>query len=149
MSPFRKKIDSMRADTALPAPDKSLDSEKEAETMGAEEGLEQVVSETDALLEKAESAGALTVLEPFVKQVGCSDTKELLKRAQTVDELKGKPPAEVASMLGADSGLVEKLKGGYKDKSEPPMEKQEEPMGGSPKERFGAKIKAMRSSAEE
>tara|TARA_R110000868_G_scaffold73532_2_gene213223 strand:+ start:302 stop:757 length:456 start_codon:yes stop_codon:yes gene_type:complete len=151
MSPFRKKIDSMRG-TSLPAPDKSMEDETETETEG--DSLESVEAETDMLLDKADSAGVLTVLEPFVEQSGCTDTKHLLKKAQTVPELKGKTPAEVASMLGADKTLIEKLKDkvGGRSKSEPmePMGmKETEPTYGSPKERFGAKIMSMRGSAEE
>lgn len=144
MSPLRKKINEMQMSADKPPAEPLPEEATGEEPVTGTESLEDIQAETEGLLDKAASAGALAPLEPYVEQCGCSDAKDLLKRAQSIPELKGKPPGEVASMLGSDPALLEKL-GGKGTASEDKAEKETENMGGTPKERFLGSINKLRA----
>lgn len=128
MKPSQKyadKINNLRNPPPAPAPPEMSDME-EAASEGESASVEGVENKINEMLGAAEKAGTLAVLEPHVAASGCSDTKDLMRKAQALEETRGKPPEELANMLASDPGLAKKIGGGgatassgkmsYKDK---------------------------------
>jgi hypothetical protein len=85
-------------------------------------------SRADDMLAKAESSGALKPIQDWLDSEGRDDidAKDVLKFAQKDDRTRGKPPEQVAKMLGEDPALLEDLMearpGGMYDRMKgPPM----------------------------
>ncbi len=127
MKPSQKyadKINSLRnPPPATPPPEMS--DMAEAASEGESSSVEMVENKINEMLAAAEQAGTLAVLEPHVAAAGCSDAKDLMRKAQALEETRGKPPEELANMLASDPGLAKKIGGGtptssgkmsYKDK---------------------------------
>jgi hypothetical protein len=68
-------------------------------------------SKADDMLAKAESSGALKPIQDWLDSEGQDDidAKDVLKFAQKDDRTRGKPPEQVAKMLGEDPALLEDL----------------------------------------
>jgi hypothetical protein len=116
--------DMQKPDTAKPPmPPGKGDAKPPADASAKDPG-----AKADDMLAKAESSGALKPIQDWLDSEGRDDidAKDVLKFAQKDDRTRGKPPEQVAKMLGEDPALLEDLMearpGGMYDRMKgPPM----------------------------